>query len=654
MLTDALEICRGMFTQPTTTYAGTHFSVTNAFNSPAPINGEIPIMIGGQGEKKTFRLAAQYAHELNTTSTFDDLPRKLDALQGHLDAVGRDRSDITVTPLSTMIVAATHDEAHAKLAALTASRGVELDTVLADPALNAMVLGRMVWGDQDEVVARVQELIKVGLDGFVVNLIADAERHRGHGDGRRDADQSHRLTPIECWRSSECGRADFSPFHTPIGLASSAAMQRRFSQVDVFTETPYRGNPVAVVLDGDGLADDELARIANWTNLSETTFVLPPTQLGADYRVRIFTPSRELPFAGHPTLGTCHAWLQAGGQPTADDVVVQECAAGLVRVRRAEGRLAFAAPPILRGGPADDELVASLTTAAGIDPATVVAAEWVDNGPGWIALLLDSVDAVLAASPTTEVGGYVGLVGAPPGRGGRRPRGAGLLPAERHGRGGPGDRQPQRVGRPVAARLAPPPLPLRRPPGDRPRPRRPGPRRGRRRRHGLDRRRHRHVHRRHHRGLTSAVSTDRWTRTSTGASAVRPTVPGRPLVHLGDMHLRRRIIGAVLAGASLVGVASMASSVAHAEMPTATGAETSATAPSKPIPPGPQLAALLAVFDQAMLHVTRLEAEPDGRGLEASAAVKAMYEQAYAHVIADYSSQVDVWNRWAESLAAAT
>jgi PhzF family phenazine biosynthesis protein len=190
-------------------------------------------------------------------------------------------------------------------------------------------------------------------------------------------------------------------------------MQRRFAQVDVFTETPYRGNPVAVVLDGDGLADDELARIANWTNLSETTFVLPPTQWGADYRVRIFTPSRELPFAGHPTLGTCHAWLRAGGQPQADALVLQECPAGLVRVRRADGLLSFAAPPLLRGGPVDTDLVASLAARAGVDPATIVAAEWVDNGPGWIALLLDSVEAVLAASPTTEVGD-LGLVALHP------------------------------------------------------------------------------------------------------------------------------------------------------------------------------------------------------------------------------------------------
>ena len=172
LLTDALEICRGMFTQSATTYSGTHFSVTNAFNSPGPINGEIPIMVGGQGERKTFRLAAEYAHELNTTAAFDDLPRKLDALQGHLDALGRDRNDITVTPLGTMVVAPTHDEAAAKLNALLASRGTDLAAVQADPALSAMVLARMVWGDQDEVVGRVQELIKVGLDGFVVNLVA--------------------------------------------------------------------------------------------------------------------------------------------------------------------------------------------------------------------------------------------------------------------------------------------------------------------------------------------------------------------------------------------------------------------------------------------------------------------------------------------------
>ena len=176
-------------------------------------------------------------------------------------------------------------------------------------------------------------------------------------------------------------------------------MRRPFRQVDVFTDTPYTGNPVAVILDGGGLDDADLARIANWTNLSETTFVLPPTEPGADYRVRILTTSQELPFAGHPTLGTCHAWLEAGGSPAGGDAVIQECAAGLVRVRRGDGRLSFAAPPLVRSGPADPALVDELAATVGVDRDRVVAAEWVDNGPGWVALLLDDVEAVLAARP---------------------------------------------------------------------------------------------------------------------------------------------------------------------------------------------------------------------------------------------------------------
>src|SRR3954447_5333448 len=128
-------------------------------------------------------------------------------------------------------------------------------------------------------------------------------------------------------------------------------MPRPFNQVDVFTRTPYAGNPVAVVLDGDGLSTEEMQRFAHWTNLSETTFVLPSTQ--GDYRVRIFTPVAELPFAGHPTLGTCHAWLEAGGVAPDEYVVIQECEAGLVRVRRGE-RLAFAASPLIRSGPVDE------------------------------------------------------------------------------------------------------------------------------------------------------------------------------------------------------------------------------------------------------------------------------------------------------------
>ena len=174
-LVDALEICRGMFTQQSTSFAGIHHAVEGAYNSPPPVNGTIPILIGGQGEKRTFRIAAEYANELNTTATFADLPRKLEALQGHLDDVGRARSDITVTPLGSLVVAETHDGAVAKLKAGLQARGVDADGLLADEAATAQLLGRFVWGDPDEVAARVQELVALGLDGFVVNLIADAD-----------------------------------------------------------------------------------------------------------------------------------------------------------------------------------------------------------------------------------------------------------------------------------------------------------------------------------------------------------------------------------------------------------------------------------------------------------------------------------------------
>ena len=172
---------------------------------------------------------------------------------------------------------------------------------------------------------------------------------------------------------------------------------RAFAQVDVFTTTPYGGNPVAVVLDGSGLETDEMQRFANWTNLSETTFVLAPDAPGADYQVRIFTPVAELPFAGHPTLGTCHAWLEAGGE--ADDVVTQQCAAGLIAVRRTADGLAFAAPPLVRSGPVEETLVAEIASVLGIARGEIVDAQWADNGPGWVAVLLASADAVLALKP---------------------------------------------------------------------------------------------------------------------------------------------------------------------------------------------------------------------------------------------------------------
>ena len=177
-------------------------------------------------------------------------------------------------------------------------------------------------------------------------------------------------------------------------------MTRPFRQVDVFAPTPYRGNPVAVVHDADGLSDEQMQRIANWTNLSETSFLLEPTHQSADYRVRIFTPVAELPFAGHPTLGTCHAWLEAGGTPRAEEVVIQECAAGLVRIRRSDGSMAFAAPPLVRSGPADDALVDRIATVLRLDRSDILAAEWVDNGPGWVAALLPDADAVLALRPS--------------------------------------------------------------------------------------------------------------------------------------------------------------------------------------------------------------------------------------------------------------
>jgi PhzF family phenazine biosynthesis protein len=191
---------------------------------------------------------------------------------------------------------------------------------------------------------------------------------------------------------------------------------RPISYVDVFTATPYRGNPVAVVQDADGLTTDQMQELARWTNLSETTFLLPPTEPGADYRVRIFTPAAELPFAGHPTLGTCHTWLAAGGAPASADHTVQECGAGLIRIRRTEGgRLAFETPPLLRSGPVDEPLVVQAAAVLGIERSAVLDAEWVDNGPGWLALLLGSVDEVLAVRPGF-IDQDVGVVGPyPPG-----------------------------------------------------------------------------------------------------------------------------------------------------------------------------------------------------------------------------------------------
>jgi len=187
---------------------------------------------------------------------------------------------------------------------------------------------------------------------------------------------------------------------------------RPFRQVDVFTDDALLGNPVAVVLDPDGVTSERMLAFTEWTNLSEATFVGPPTHPDADYRVRIFCPGRELPFAGHPTLGSAHAWLESGGVPKGEEIV-QECGAGLVRIRRDGGLLSFAAPPLQRSGPLGDDELAQTVAFLGISTDDVVAHAWCDNGPGWRGLLLTSAQLVLdlAPDPAALSGMDVGVAG---------------------------------------------------------------------------------------------------------------------------------------------------------------------------------------------------------------------------------------------------
>ncbi|WP_208094724.1 PhzF family phenazine biosynthesis protein [Brevibacterium limosum] len=218
------------------------------------------------------------------------------------------------------------------------------------------------------------------------------------------------------------------------------SQHRRFAQVDVFSAVPFRGNPVAVIVDADGLDETQMARIANWTNLSETTFVLPPEDPAADYRLRIFTPHRELPFAGHPTLGSAAAWLDAGGAAKHEDRIVQECGAGLVDIRRIPRRgdptaatvdssesptqvtddssetLAFAAPDRLRTGALDESYVAEIATALGVERDDILGHQWADNGPGWAAVRLADAEQVLALDPDfSEIpDAKLGVLGAHP------------------------------------------------------------------------------------------------------------------------------------------------------------------------------------------------------------------------------------------------
>jgi PhzF family phenazine biosynthesis protein len=189
-----------------------------------------------------------------------------------------------------------------------------------------------------------------------------------------------------------------------------------FTQVDVFTDQPLKGNPLAVVHGADALSDAQMQAFAHWTNLSETTFLLQPTDPAADYRVRIFTPNEELPFAGHPTLGSCHAWLQAGGTPHVRGMVVQQCAVGLVRIRQGDNGAAFAAPA-LKMEAVDAATLDKVLAALGLERERVRAAQWLQNGPRWLTLLLDSAETVLAMEPdhgALKDLAEVGLVGPYP------------------------------------------------------------------------------------------------------------------------------------------------------------------------------------------------------------------------------------------------
>ena len=201
------------------------------------------------------------------------------------------------------------------------------------------------------------------------------------------------------------------PLAVPSALHVSAAAHRerldvtkgmptfQFMQVNVFSADPLGGNPLAVVHAAEGLSEAQMAALARWTNLSETTFLLPPTDPGADYYVRIFTPGGELPFAGHPTLGSCHAWLAAGGKPRKPSLVVQQCGVGLVRVRCDGPRLEFAAPPLRRTGALEPDVLAKIAKALALLPSDIVHHQWVDNGPGWCAVMLRSARQAASRHP---------------------------------------------------------------------------------------------------------------------------------------------------------------------------------------------------------------------------------------------------------------
>ena len=255
-----------------------------------------------------------------------------------------------------------------------------------------------------------------GPDRRVRGSVGPGPAGRGHGGHRRPGCRRARRGRRGGRRSGEhlTTRRSRNPLvQRPL---ITMPRSRAFMQVDVFSATPCLGNPVAVVLDGTDVTDQEMQRLARWTNLSETTFILPPTAPEADYRLRIFAPAGELPFAGHPTLGSARAWLDNGGTPQHPGRIVQECAAGLVSVRHGEGILSFAAPPLVRDGPLREQFVGQIAAAFGINRDRVLAHQWVDNGPGWAVVQLPTAEEVLALEPDLSLipTAMVGAIGAYP------------------------------------------------------------------------------------------------------------------------------------------------------------------------------------------------------------------------------------------------
>jgi PhzF family phenazine biosynthesis protein len=197
-------------------------------------------------------------------------------------------------------------------------------------------------------------------------------------------------------------------------------MTRPFELIDVFAETPFTGNPLAVVHAAEGLPDEDMVHITRWLNFSETTFLLPPEDSAADYKVRIFTPASELPFAGHPTLGSAHSWMKAGGVPKQPGRIIQQCGIGLITVKQDGDRLAFAAPPTIKSGPLDEALLDEICEVLNIQRSDIIDHQWLDNGPGWMGIMLENAEAVRAVKPKgswprrVDIGivGKVGIIGA--------------------------------------------------------------------------------------------------------------------------------------------------------------------------------------------------------------------------------------------------